>query len=552
MEYTLGEPLPELLVGFNFKPGELTASPQYDSIDNDGGEDANSPLLYERRSSSSSSSSCSSFSSDSAARVAGKRGRAKTLDLNAMKNAAFEEIKGAESEGQPIGLSLFQVLATPRVRAAMKKAYPFVATEKQALDKAKLVISNFLCNPYDSRLLPASGSSSDPVYIYNASGVDSTPVINNDSLIRATRLTSSKRSLPSSPASSNQDSTCSSRTAVVRGSKAAYALAEGFLARGGAHTQRSVLPKTVSSAVHAALRCNSGGRNHAFGIAWWVEPTTSKAIPVSVDVALDRLLASDGDGCDGEEGGWELGETVEVEQRDTVGDGVEDPELLSGHVGGDDVGSTVVDNMNRSIIRTSNHEITASSPRKRRRKTSKSSPEGKQQWQLQQQQNKVAQSQQNCMNTNGQPLPVIFRCAKDLRCTFRGSYEEVAEHEKTGLCMIPGETLGTQECYDSRNGPRCDESSSVGSDDIQESNDDVYDDPDKTDEEEESEELILNPLSSTSQTTSVTHTPGSPLGTQKAQARGILASATSGGDAARKGLGGNDERFRVVGRVAVL
>ena len=299
MEYTLGEPLPELLVGFNFKPGELTASPQYDSIDNDGGEDANSPLLYERRSSSSSSSSCSSFSSDSAARVAGKRGRAKTLDLNAMKNAAFEEIKGAESEGQPIGLSLFQVLATPRVRAAMKKAYPFVATEKQALDKAKLVISNFLCNPYDSRLLPASGSSSDPVYIYNASGVDSTPVINNDSLIRATRLTSSKRSLPSSPASSNQDSTCSSRTAVVRGSKAAYALAEGFLARGGAHTQRSVLPKTVSSAVHAALRCNSGGRNHAFGIAWWVEPTTSKAIPVSVDVALDRLLASDGDGCDG-------------------------------------------------------------------------------------------------------------------------------------------------------------------------------------------------------------------------------------------------------------
>ena len=117
---------------------------------------------------------------------------------------------------------------------------------------------------------------------------------------------------------------------MVRGSKAAYALAEGFLTRGGAHTQRSVLPKTVSSAVHAALRCNSGGRNHAFGIAWWVEPTTSKAIPVSVDVALDRLLASDGDGCDGEEGGWELGETVEVEQRDTVGDGVEDPAARGG------------------------------------------------------------------------------------------------------------------------------------------------------------------------------------------------------------------------------
>ena len=475
---------------------------------------------------------------------AGKRGRAKTLDLNALKNAAFEEIKGAESEGQPIGMSLSQVLATPRVRAAMKKAYPFVATEKQALDKGKQVISNFLCNPYDSRLLPAGGSSSDPVYIYNASGVDSTPVINNDSLIRATRLTSSRQSLPSSTASSNQESTCSGRTAVVRGSKAAYALAEGFLTRGGAHTQRSVLPKTVSSAVHAALRCNSGGRNYAFGIAWWVEPATSKAIPVSVDVALDRLLASDGDGCDGEEGGCQLGETVEVEQRDTIDDGVEDPDLLSGHIGSDDVGSTVVENMNRSIVRTSNHEIMASSPRKRQRKTSKSSPEGKQQRQSQQQQNRVAQSQQSCTNTNGQPLPVVFRCAKDLRCTFRGSYEEVAEHEKTGLCMIPGATLGTQEC--------CDGSSSAGSDDRQESNDDVYDDPDKTDEEEESEELILNPFSSTSQTTSVTHTPGSPLGAQKAQARGILASATSGGDAAPQGLGGNDERFRVVGRVAVL
>ena len=78
-----------------------------------------------------------------------KRARAKTADLNALKKAVLAEF---QESYEAHGATLSQVLAAPRVILAIAKAYPG-STRKEAHDRGRLVVSNFLCNPFDTRLL---------------------------------------------------------------------------------------------------------------------------------------------------------------------------------------------------------------------------------------------------------------------------------------------------------------------------------------------------------------------------------------------------------------
>jgi hypothetical protein len=79
---------------------------------------------------------------------------------------------------------------------------------------------------------------------------------------------------------------------VVKGSDVAYALAEELVMRNVKEGAKLPLKKSIDSRVHAALRCNTGGNNAAYGLTWSLPEEGSDIVPVSLQQAIGLFLGN--------------------------------------------------------------------------------------------------------------------------------------------------------------------------------------------------------------------------------------------------------------------
>lgn len=197
------------------------------------------------------------------------RKRVLKCHVDAIKEGVLSELKLAH--GRHVinntisnSLTIQELFETSSVRDAANEAYlSGIKKPSHVRSKVLLVVKNFVQNKLDSRI----EETHETRYRYNPQGK-----LNVQEIKQGHTLVDIKDNI-------------TGKSCVVKGSEVAYSIAHEVVRkkRNGINLP---MKKSITSSVHAALRCNSGGNNVAHGMTWTLPESHMNPTIVSLQEAM--------------------------------------------------------------------------------------------------------------------------------------------------------------------------------------------------------------------------------------------------------------------------